>query len=104
VKGGGAWTGTTYNLNANTNLVTLGTGSTGVTAWGWTVGGGVEYALTNSWTALLEYDRIEMPRTAVAFPTVAVINAQNIAVRQWIDVVKVGVNYKFDWGSVVAAY
>ncbi|MGA7485536.1 MAG: hypothetical protein WBW74_01145 [Xanthobacteraceae bacterium] len=31
------------------------------------------------------------------FPTVALVNAQSIAVRQWIDVVKLGVNYKFDW-------
>ena len=104
VKGGAAWTNTTYGLNANTQLVTLGTGTTSVTVWGWTAGGGVEYALTDAWTALLEYDRIEMPNRTVAFPTVAVINAQSIAMRQWIDVVKLGVNYKFDWGSVLATY
>jgi outer membrane immunogenic protein len=85
-------------------LLKYGTGSTNVTAWGWTVGGGVEYALTNSWTALLEYDRIEMSPTSVAFSAVAVINAQGIAVRQWMDVAKLGVNYKFGWGSGVETY
>ena len=30
------------------------------------------------------------------------INAQAISVRQRIDVVKLGVNYKFDWGAIVA--
>jgi len=31
-----------------------------------------------------------------------VINAQAISVRQRIDVVKLGVNYKFVWGAIVA--
>jgi opacity protein-like surface antigen len=97
VKGGGAWTNTTYNLNGVTNVLTLGSGSTSATAWGWTAGGGIEYALTYSWTARLEYDHIDVPGTTVSFPTVALVNTQNISVRQWIDVVKLGVNYKLDW-------
>jgi opacity protein-like surface antigen len=105
VKGGGAWTNTTYNLLGNTFAVTLGNGSTSLTQWGWTVGGGFEYALTNNWTTLLEFDHIGLSNTTVAFPTVALVNAQSISVRQWIDVIKVGVNYKFDWaGPVVAKY
>ena len=104
VKGGSAWTDTTYNLNGNTGVLTLGTGSTGLTAWGWTVGGGIEYALTNNWTVVLEYDHIEVPGATVPFPAVSVINAQDISVRQWIDVVKLGVNYKFDWSPFLAAY
>ena len=78
----------------------MGTGSTGLTAWGWTIGGGIEYALTSNWTVVLEY----VPGTTVPFPAVSVINAQDISVRQWIDVVKLGVNYKFDWSSFLAAY
>jgi opacity protein-like surface antigen len=97
-KGGGVWTNTTYNLNANTNALTLGIGSTHVMAWGWTVGGGVEYALANAWTARIEYDHTDVSGATITFPTVAVINAQRISVRQWIDVVKLGVNYKFHWG------
>lgn len=78
----------------------MGTGSTGLTAWGWTIGGGIEYALTSNWTVVLEY----VPGTTVPFPAVSVINAQDISVRQWIDVVKLGVNYKFDWSPFLAAY
>jgi opacity protein-like surface antigen len=69
----------------------------GVKEWGWMVGGGIEYALANGWTARLEYDHIETPGTSVPFPTVALINIQDISVRKWIDVVKLGVNYRFDW-------
>jgi opacity protein-like surface antigen len=102
-KGGAAWTRTTYELNGNTGALTLGTGSTGMTSWGWTAGGGIEYALTNNWTALVEYGHIDVSSTAVPFPTVSVVNAQNISVRQRIDVVKLGLNYKFDWSSRLAA-
>jgi opacity protein-like surface antigen len=101
VKAGGAWTNSTYNLNGNTSVLALGTGSTGVTAWGWTAGGGIEYALTNAWTARLEYDHIDIAGTNVPFPTVALVNAQNISVRQWIDVVKLGVNYKLDLAGIL---
>ncbi len=107
MKGGGAWTNTTYSLNANTQAVTLGTGATNLTEIGWAVGAGLEYALTKNWSTLVEYDHIGMGSTTVPFPTVAVINGQNIAVRQNIDIFKLGVNYKFDFGGsapVVAKY
>ena len=39
----------------------------------------------------------------LAFPTVRVINANTIVVRQSIDVIKLGLNYKIDWpGSIVS--
>jgi opacity protein-like surface antigen/outer membrane protease len=104
VKGGGAWINSTYNINGNTSVLTLGTGSTGITAWGRTVGGGIEYALTNNWTARIEYDHIEVPSTVVAFPTVALVNAQTISVRQWIDTVKLGVSYKLDWNPLAGSF
>ncbi len=103
-KGGGAWTDTTYNLLGNTNgALKLGTGSTSVNAGGWTVGAGLEYALTNHWTTLFEYDHIGIGSVTVPFPTVALINAQTISVKQSLDIFKMGVNYKFDWATLVVA-
>ncbi|HLH92411.1 MAG TPA: outer membrane beta-barrel protein [Xanthobacteraceae bacterium] len=100
VKGGAALTDTTYALNANTGVLTLGTGNAGVSTWGWTIGGGVEYGLADHWTSFLEYDHIGIPSTSVTFPTVAVIGAQTIAVRQSIDLVRAGVNYRFDLATL----
>jgi opacity protein-like surface antigen len=100
VKGGGAWTATAYDLLGNTNILTLGTGSATLDTWGWTVGGGIEYALTNHWTALVEYDHIGLPATVVAFPTVATIDTATISVRQTVDLFKLGVNYKFNLASL----
>jgi opacity protein-like surface antigen len=101
-KGGGAWTNTTYNLLGNTGSLTLGTGSTSVNAGGWTVGAGLEYALTNHWTTLFEYDHVGIGSMTVPFPTVAVVSTQSIGVKQSIDLFELGVNYKFDWATLVA--
>jgi opacity protein-like surface antigen len=102
-KAGGAWTNTTYNLLATSNMANLGSGSTGMTSTGWVIGGGLEYALTDHWTTQFEYEHIGMGSNTVAFPTVAVVNTQNISVKQSIDIVKLGVNYKFAWTDAVVA-
>ena len=101
VKGGYAWVNSTYDVNGNTGALALGYGSTKVTAGGWTVGTGVEYALTNSWATFVEYDHIGLGNKAVAFPTVAVINAQPLTVRQSVDLIKLGVNYHFNVASLI---
>jgi opacity protein-like surface antigen/outer membrane protease len=91
---GGAWAGTTYHVNGNTFVLALGEGSTSITRSGWVAGVGVQYALTDRWSTLFEYDHIDTGSAAVPFPTVAVVNAQNISVKQTMDLFKVGVNYK----------
>jgi opacity protein-like surface antigen len=107
VKAGGAMIAASYGLNGNTNAVTLGTGSSSGTAMGWTAGGGLEYGLTDCWSTMVEYDYIGVSSTSVSFPTVAVIGANNTAIQQAINVVKLGVNYRFNTGHtdvVVAKY
>ena len=94
-KGGAAWTRARYGLNANTSALNLGTANTGVTSWGWTAGAGIENALTDTWAVFLEYDHIGMADTSVPFPAVAVINSQSISVRQQVDLIKLGLNYRF---------
>lgn len=99
-KGGGAWTATAYDLLANTSALALGAGSTTLDSWGWTVGGGIEYALTDHWTTFAEYDHIGLPSTIVAFPAVATIDTATISVRQTVDLFKLGVNYKFNLAAL----
>ena len=96
VKGGGALTNTSFTLFGDTNAQTLGTGTTTLGTWGWTAGGGVEYALSNHWSTFAEYDYIGLPTVTVPFPSVALVNAQTITVKQSIDVFKLGINYKFE--------
>jgi opacity protein-like surface antigen len=98
VKGGGAWVDTAYSVFGNTNALSLGAGSTTLDNCGWTIGAGVEYAITNQWTTFAEYDHVGAFSTTVPFPTVAVIDANSIAVKQSANLFKLGVNYKFDFG------
>jgi opacity protein-like surface antigen len=97
VKGGGALGQTTYRLNGNTFALTLGTGSTTLNTFGWTVGVGLEYAITDHWTTSFEYDHIGLGDVTVPFPSVATIAGQRIGVTQWVDTLKLGVNYRFNW-------
>lgn len=99
-KAGGAWAETAYSLNGNTFNVALGTGSTSLDRSGWVAGIGVEYALSNHWTTRVEYDHVGLGTVTVPFPSVATINARSIDISQSIDLMTLGVNYKFDWPMV----
>lgn len=96
VKGGGALTQTGYNLFGNTFALALGSGGATINAWGWTVGGGIEYALTDDWTTFVEYNHIGLPAVTASFANVATVNTQTIRVRENADLFKLGVNYKFE--------
>ncbi len=96
LKGGAAWLHSTHVFT----IATLGDGdfTASGTKWGWTAGAGVEYALTRNWSAKLEYDFMDFGTSRFIFGTVVPID-----IKQNIQTVKFGLNYKFDWGGVVAA-
>ncbi|TCT04353.1 outer membrane protein [Aquabacter spiritensis] len=83
VTGGLAWGTTDYGSIYGVD--------TSKTNWGWTVGGGVEYAITNNWTAKIEYQYIDLEGSSYTIPgTLGSISADT-----QLNVVKLGVNYKF---------
>jgi outer membrane immunogenic protein len=83
--------------------VTEATGSSN--KWGWMAGAGVEYALTRNWSAKLEYDFMDFGTSRFVFDTPFIGNTGIVTadVKQRIQVVKFGWNYKFDWGGPVVA-
>jgi opacity protein-like surface antigen len=93
-KAGGAWTSAHYNLYGDTYRLALGTGSASAITAGWLLGGGLEYALSDKWSTVVEYDHIGGVNAAPSFPTVAVINTAHIGVSQSVDMFKLGLNYK----------
>jgi outer membrane immunogenic protein len=96
VTGGGAWGEVDYTAGPNIGAI-YSPVMFSHTSSGWTVGGGFEYAFTNNWTARLEYLYYDLDGASVTNP---VISCPALATtetwdRNKINVVRVGVNYKF---------
>jgi outer membrane immunogenic protein len=85
-------------------------GSVSTNQLGWVVGGGIEWALTNNWSVKAEYLYLRFDGFAYASPLVAASApfapgyAWNTSITPHEQVARIGVNYKFDWGPVVARY
>jgi opacity protein-like surface antigen len=100
VKGGGAWVNDRYDLNLTP--LALGTPSITATTWGWTIGGGIEHALLPNWTVKLEYNYVDVGAKSVTFAVPPPFDS--FSINQRVHVAKVGVNYLFGGGPVIANY
>ena len=88
------------------------TASIGTTRLGWTVGGGIEWMFASNWTAKAEYLYVDLGSAASVSqytPTAGGVNPFTAAFithnhRFTENIVRVGLNYKFDTGAVVARY
>jgi outer membrane immunogenic protein len=116
-KGGAAWAHDKYSIQ---NLISFGppfcfsgtfiacnpAGSE--TRTGWTAGAGIEWAFTNNWSALVEFDYYGLGNKGVSFfdPNAGVGGTSGLVnVKQNIEALKFGINYRFGWaGPVTARY
>jgi outer membrane immunogenic protein len=88
VTGGAAWA----DINYRTNLTGFGlfnSGNFNTTKSGWTVGGGAEYAISQSVSAKLEYLYMDFGSTTARSPDGDIYRFENT-----LHSVKVGVNFK----------
>jgi outer membrane immunogenic protein len=87
--------------------VHVGSGSS--TQVGGVVGGGIEWAIANNWSVKGEYLYLRFNGFSYASPLVASVNpaapgySWNTTVTPHEQIVRIGVNYKFDWGGPVVA-
>ena len=98
VKGGFAAAGARYDV--------LGTTITGAaTRRGWTVGGGLEYALTANWSARIEYAHSDFGTADVRMCT-AGGGCSVFAMGDEVDTVSLGISYRFPFqtGAIAARY
>ncbi|MFS8037303.1 outer membrane protein [Xanthobacter sp. AM11] len=82
ITGGAAWAKTSY-----TDPFAV---SYDNTKWGWTVGAGLEYAITNNWTVKAEYLYLGFDDSKTNY-----VNGDQLSVGTDIQTTKIGVNYKF---------
>ena len=75
------------------------------TRLGWMFGAGVEYAFYRNWSANVEYDYLDFGTQGVTFPGLPAFDPQfigtTVAIRQRIQLVKFGLNYRFGGGAWV---
>lgn len=93
-KGGGAWV---QNSVTFSNLTTGGSISASNTNSGWMAGVGAEWAFAGPWSAKIEYNHLELDTFSPS--TSSVILNDRLDFSRNIDLVKVGVNYRFGWGG-----
>ncbi len=101
-KGGAAWARDKYSADIPIFDEHL---AASVTRTGWTVGGGVEWAFWNNWSAKAEYDFYDFGTRSITLagtfgggPTTFVpgaITVPGIDIKQTISTVKLGINYRF---------
>jgi outer membrane immunogenic protein len=108
-KGGVAWAHDKYSIDNLTffNGSPCFSGNTAIpcnpagseTRTGWTAGGGIEWAFWNNWSAKIEFDHYEFgTRRVTLFDPVGDVSGP-VDVKQRIEVVKFGLNYRFGWGK-----
>ncbi len=112
-KVGGGWVGnnnfTVTNLTTGASLTcgSFGISNCGGNTGGWLVGAGFEYAFTNNWTVKLEYDYLGLGNRTIVIPAGApapfVAGDTFTSNNRNVQMVKVGVNYLFNWGAPVTA-
>jgi outer membrane immunogenic protein len=116
-KAGGGWvgnedqtltnltTGVSFTCGSARALFTSFTSCGNNNTVGWLVGAGFEYAFTNNWTVKFEYDYLGLGSRTFFIPATAPLLAGDTFTSNTrnLQMVKVGVNYLFNWGAPVAA-
>jgi len=98
-KGGAAWVNDKYAIT--TSVLNFNASET---RWGWVAGVGVEYSFTDNWSARIEYNYLDFATHSVKLvDTTDQINLLS-NIRQNIQVVKTGINYRFGWAPVGIRY
>jgi outer membrane immunogenic protein len=88
-QGGAAWAGDKYSADLPAFDEHI---ETSVTRPGWTVGGGVEWAFWDNWSAKVEYTRnLTLPGTILRVAEVV----PGVNIKETIQTVKFGINYRF---------
>jgi opacity protein-like surface antigen len=95
LRGGAAWAHDKIDITINDSFVFPPViAGTSVVRWGWTLGAGVEYALSPAWSAKLEYGYYCLGHANVATPYTLNGAAFFDATAQNVHLIKLGMNYK----------
>jgi outer membrane immunogenic protein len=83
---------------------TATSGSSSATKVGWVIGAGAEWAISGPWSAKLEYLYMDLGTVNTSFAVPAPFALVNTSSRITDNIVRVGINYRFGGGPVMAGY
>jgi outer membrane immunogenic protein len=101
VKGGGAWVHNKWDLETDFAYSTIFASETKT---GWTVGIGGEWKFTPNWSGFVEYNYYNFGGNKLLAIEPFDFERGFVSNKQEISTVKIGVNYSFTQGPVVARY
>jgi outer membrane immunogenic protein len=104
-KAGGGWVGNNGFTIVNTTTGASFVGSNSNSEGAWLVGAGAEMRVANNWTLKVEYDYLGLNSRTLVVPVTSPVlpgDTFNSGNRN-VQMVKVGLNYLFNWGSPVVA-
>jgi outer membrane immunogenic protein len=91
VRGGPAWSRNTADLNQ----FTVGAATSNDPRTGWTVGGGIEWAFLDNWSALLEYNYYDFGTRNITFTAPVAFGTTTLDIKQQVQTVMLGIDYHF---------
>jgi len=100
VRGGAAWVRDTFT---ETCPAPGCPGEAKSTRSGWTLGGGIEYRFQPNWSVFVEYAYMDFGRRRSTI-TYADLTTFNYDIKQDVQTVLFGINYRFGGGPLVARY
>jgi outer membrane immunogenic protein len=105
-KVGAAWTHDKYQDDVTTPAFAPLSFTGSETRWGWMVGAGIEYAFGNNWSGKIEYDYLGLGTETVRYSSVPPATSAFVdaSVKERVQLVKIGVNYRFGPSAVAAKY
>lgn len=92
VKGGGALAGDEYSITGTFTGIPFD--FEGLDShYGWTAGGGIEWALSGSWSANVEYDYYQFGHESVLMSDSVNVLSGPVNIKQSVQIVKAGINF-----------
>ena len=101
-KGGGAWGHGSSSGEVFVRGVPFEPTSSSTDRTGWVIGGGVEWGFAPNWSAKLEYNHVDFGSKNVTIVS-GITGTTFVSSSDTLDIVKAGVNYRFNWGTPVVA-
>jgi outer membrane immunogenic protein len=108
-KGGGGWVGADSFTVTNLTTPATFTGGGSTTLSGWVVGGGLEWAFADNWSARVEYDYLGLNSRTIFIPAGSLVLAGGgpdtftTSGNRNVQMLTVGLNYRFNWATPVVA-